>query len=138
MLFSYPSYIKSAMYIGVKMNNLHKLLCISIMIVMKSFASCIPLCQLSFESLYARLCSGTVAITRKQVTHRLYFVVFNLILIPQFSSDLNESSCTSNASAMQQYLEDTKLMSEVLQKMCDWETRQTLKESISANKCCLQ
>jgi len=53
------------MYIGVEMNNLHKLLCISIMIIMKSFATCIPLCQLSFESLYARLYSSTAATSQK-------------------------------------------------------------------------
>jgi len=29
-------------------------------------------------------------------------------------------------------------MREVLQKLCDGETRQTLKESISANQCCRQ
>jgi len=28
-------------------------------------------------------------------------------------------------------------MAEVLQKLFDWETRQMLKESISANQCCL-
>jgi len=55
-----------------------------------------PLCQLSFESLYARLCSSTAATSRKQVTNRLYFVMFNLILKTQISSHLNESCYTSN------------------------------------------
>jgi len=43
----------------------------------------------------------------------------------------------SNVSE-QPYLEETELMTEVLQKPYDWETRQTLKESISANQCCVQ
>ena len=41
----------------------------------------------------------------------------------------------SNVSE-QPYLEETELMTEVLQKPYDGETRQTLKESISANQCC--
>ena len=66
---------------------------------MKSQASCIPLCVISFESLYARLCSSSiVATSRKQVTNRLYFVVFNPVLIPQFSGHLNESCYTGNVS----------------------------------------
>jgi len=35
------------------------------MITIKSFASSIPLCQLSFESLYVRLCSSTTATLRR-------------------------------------------------------------------------
>jgi len=68
------------------------------MIITKRFASCIPLYQLSFESLYIRLCSSTAATSRKQVTHRLYCVVFNLVLIAQFASHLNESCYTSKVS----------------------------------------
>jgi len=68
------------------------------MIIIKRFASSIPLYQLSVESLWARLCSSTAATSLKQVTHRLYFVVFNLTLILQFASHLNESCYTSNVS----------------------------------------
>jgi len=68
------------------------------MIIIKSFTSSVPLCQLSFESLYVRLCSSTTATSRNQVTNRFYFVVFNLVLIPQFSSHLNENRYTSNVT----------------------------------------
>ena len=103
------------------------------MTMMKSVASCILLCQLSFESLYARLCSSTAVTSRNQVTHRLYFVILNLVLIPQFLSHLNQSCYTSNVSE-QPELEETELMTEVLQKHCDGETRQTAKEYVSANQ----
>ena len=65
---------------------------------MKNLASCIPICQQSIESIYARPCSSTTATSRKQVTNCQCFVVFNLILIPQFSSHLNDSCYTSNVS----------------------------------------
>jgi len=63
------------------------------MIIMKSFASCIPLCQQSFESRYARLCSKTA-----QHRENRWQIAFNLTLVPQFSSHLNESCYTSNVS----------------------------------------
>ena len=102
-------------HVGVNMNYMYKLPCI--MIIMKSLESCIPLWQLSFESLYARLCSSTLATSRKQVTISLYIVIINLILIPQFSSHLNESCYTSNVSRATQLLEETELMTDILQKI---------------------
>ena len=74
------------------------------MIVIKSFTSSIPLCQLSFESLYVRLGSSTMGTSRKQVSNRFYFVVFNLVLIPQFSSHLNENCYTSNVTDELQWI----------------------------------
>ena len=59
-------------------------------------------------------CLSTTATSRKQVTNRFYFVVFNLVLIPQFSSHLNENRYTSNVTAEPQK-EETELMTEVLQ-----------------------
>ena len=58
------------------------------MIIMKNLASCIPL---SIESICARPCSSTVATSEKQVTNPLYFVVFNLILIPQLEGSTYRS-----------------------------------------------
>jgi len=37
----------------------------------------------SFESLYSRLCSCTLATSPKQVTNRIYVAVFSLICLPQ-------------------------------------------------------
>ena len=54
----------------------------------KRFASSVSLCQISFESLYVPLCSSTMATLQKQLTNRFYFVVFNQVLLLQFSSHL--------------------------------------------------
>jgi len=40
------------------------------MIIIKRFTSSVPLCQVSFESLYVRLYSRTTTTSRKQVTNR--------------------------------------------------------------------
>ena len=48
--------------IGVNMNNMYKLLCIN---YNDHHEKCIPLCQLSFASLYTRLCLSTAATLRK-------------------------------------------------------------------------
>ena len=95
---------------------------------MKSQASCIPLCQLSFESLYARLCScSIVATSRKQVTNRLYFVVFNPVLIPQFSGHLNESCHIYKQRVRATILRRDRVDVRSPSKPCDGETRKALK-----------
>ena len=131
-------------HVEVNMNNMYKLLCINYNDHHEKFSNVHSVMSTKFwKSVYARLCSSTAATSRKQVTNCFYFVISNLVLIPQFLSDLNESCYTkqcvyvSNVSE-QPYLEETELMTEVLQKLCDGENRRTLKESISANQCCLQ